>query len=140
MSEEEVRAFMRRGSRTGKLATIRADGSPHVAPVWFDFDDATGDLIFLTHGESLKGRNLRRDPRVSIAVDEEEMPFGWARIDGVATRSEDPDELLRWATETCRRYVGDDRADEFGRRNGVPGELVVRVRPTRIVGEADVAG
>lgn len=133
MTDEEVRAFMADGSRTGKLATVRADGSPHVAPVWFDFDDATGDLVFMTHEESLKGRSLRRDPRVSIVVDDEGFPFAWARIDGTATLSDD--DLVHWATETCRRYVGDERAEEYGRRNGVAGELVVRVAPSRIVGE-----
>lgn len=138
MNETEVRAFMLDGSRTGKLATVRADGSPHVAPVWFTFDDR-GRVVFLTGSSTLKARNMRRDPRVSIAVDEEMMPFSWARIDGTVTFSDVPEELLRWATESCRRYVGDDQADAYGRRNAVPGELVVYVTPTGIVGQRDVA-
>jgi PPOX class probable F420-dependent enzyme len=142
MSEDEVRTFMRFGSRTGKLATVRPDGSPHVVPVWFDFDDANGDLIFLTRTQSVKAANIRAEPRISLAVDEEVSPFAFARLDGEATLTDvedDPGAALYWSTLTCRRYVGDDRADEFGRRNAVPGESVVRVRPTRLMGETGVA-
>jgi PPOX class probable F420-dependent enzyme len=138
MDAADIRAFMGTGSRTGKLATVRADGSPHVVPIWFAFD-ADGDVVFLTDGGSLKARNMRRDPRVSLLVDDEAMPFAWARIDGTVAFDEDPDQLLHWATETCRRYVGDDLAASFGRRNAVPGELVVRIKPSRMVGELGVA-
>lgn len=138
MSPDEVVTFMREGSRTGKLAVTRRDGRPHVSPVWFDFDDDTGELVFLTQAESVKGRCLRRDGRISICVDVMEMPFHFARIDGevasITTYEQDPDALLYWATETCRRFVGHDRADEFGRRNAGPGELLVRVAPSRYVG------
>ena len=74
MTDDEVRAFMRTGSRTGKLATVRADGRPHVAPIWFDFDDATGEAVFLTAIGSVKARNMIHDPRVSICVDEMTFP------------------------------------------------------------------
>jgi PPOX class probable F420-dependent enzyme len=143
MSEDDVVAFMRSGSRTGKLAVTRADGRPHVSPVWFDFDDATGELVFLTQGDSVKGKSLRRDGRVSICVDEMDFPFAFARIDGevasMTAYQDDPDGLLYWSTETCRRYVGDERADTFGRRNAAPGEFLVRVRPTRYLGARGIA-
>ncbi|MDH3704921.1 MAG: TIGR03618 family F420-dependent PPOX class oxidoreductase, partial [Acidimicrobiia bacterium] len=82
MTDDEVRSFMRTGSRTGKLATVRADGRPHIAPVWFDFDDTTGEAVFVTGIGSVKGRNMARDPRVSICVDEMKFPFSFARLDG----------------------------------------------------------
>ena len=138
MTAAEVRAFMLEGSRTGKLATVRTDGSPHVVPVWFTFDDA-GRIVFLTGEGSLKARNMARDPRVSIVVDDETMPFAWARVDGTAELLAGSDELFHWAVESCRRYVGNERAEEFGRRNAVPGELLVRVTPTRMVGATGVA-
>ncbi len=138
MTEDEIRRFMGSGSKTGKLATVRADGRPHVVPIWFDFDDE-GDVMFLTGEETVKAANLRRDPRASLVVDTEEMPFDYARIDGTVTFDDDPDRLLYWATETCRRYVGDDRAEVFGRRNGVPGEVIVRLTPTHMMGEFAVA-
>ena len=136
MDEAEIRTFMGTGSRTGKLATVREDGSPHVVPIWFTFDES-GDAVFMTWHASVKARNMRRDPRVSICVDDETFPFGWARLDGVASFSEE--DRVHWATETSRRYVGDDRAAAFGVRNGVEGELVVRVRPTRLTGQARIA-
>ena len=136
MNEAEIRSFMGAGSRTGKLATVRPDGRPHVVPIWFTFDDA-GDLVFMTWHTSLKAGNMRRDPRVSICVDDETFPFAWARLDGVASFSEA--DRVHWATETSRRYVGDARAATFGARNGVEGELVVRVRPTRLTGQTGIA-
>ncbi len=144
MSPEEIVAFMRTGSRTGKLAVTRADGRPHVTPIWFDVDDATGELVFLTVVESVKGKSLRRDGRVSICVDEMDFPFAFARIDGevasLTPYEDDPDGVLHWSTVTCRRYVGDERAEEFGRRNAAPGEMLVRIRPTNHVGATDLAG
>jgi len=141
MTETEVTIFMSKGSRTGKLAVTRADGSPHVSPIWFGFDPETGEAVFVTGAESLKARCMARDPRVSLCVDEMEMPFAFARIDGVATITgydDDPEGMLRWATETCRRYVGDERAEEFGRRNADQAEVLVRVRPTRYVGATGI--
>ncbi len=142
MNETAVRDFMATGSRTGKLCTVRANGTPHVAPVWFAFDDNNGDLVFLSQEGSLKARNLLRQPVVSVLVDMEEMPFAWARLDGVATTrtyDDDPADMLLWARSTCERYVGSESADAFARRNAVPGELLVRVSPTRLVGQFGVA-
>ncbi|MCL1598453.1 MAG: PPOX class F420-dependent oxidoreductase [Actinomycetia bacterium] len=133
MTEDQARNFMMAARHTGKLATVRSDGRPHIAAVWFSFDDR-GRAVFLTGAETLKARNMQRDPRVSLLVDTEEMPFGWARLDGTAGFSNDPAELVHWATETARRYVGDDRAEEFGSRNGVPGEIVVFIEPTNLTG------
>jgi PPOX class probable F420-dependent enzyme len=142
MSPAEVVEFMTTGSRTGKLALVRKDGSPTVTPVWFDVDPETGDFVFMTGAESAKAKMLRREPRVSICVDVMEMPYDFARIDGVATITEyhdDPDAIRYWATETCRRFVGTDRADEFGARNGGDDEILVRVRPTKYVGAFGVS-
>lgn len=131
MTDQERREFLMTGTRTGKVATVRKDGRPHVAPIWFVLDG--DDLIFTTHDSSLKGKTLKRDGRVAITVDHEEPPFAFVLIEGVAELSEDPNELLSWATKIGGRYMGEDRADEFGRRNGVAGELLVRVKPTNTV-------
>ena len=92
----------------------------------------------MTGDQSLKAKNMIREPRVSIAVDEETFPYAWARVDGTASTS--TEDLVYWATETSRRFVGEDRAEEYGRRNGVEGEVIVRVTPTRLVGQTDLAG
>jgi hypothetical protein len=72
-------------------------------------------------------------------VDDDRPPFTFAVVEATATLSEDPDELLHWATVIGGRYMGAERAEEFGRRNGVPGELLVRLRPVSVVAVADVS-
>ena len=138
MSHDEIIVFLTTGTRTGKLATVRADGRPHVTPIWFVVD---GDsLIFNTWHTSAKARHLRRDPRASLVVDLEEPPFGYVKVDGSVTITQDPSEVKRYATLIGGRYMGLDRAEEFGKRNGVEGELVVRLPMETVTAYADVAG
>jgi PPOX class probable F420-dependent enzyme len=137
MTDDEWRAFVSAGTRTGKLSTVRADGRPHLAPVWFVLDG--DDLVFNTGKDTVKGRNLARDPRVSLCVDDERPPYAFVVCEGTATISEDPDELLKWATRIGGRYMGADRGEEFGRRNAVPGELLVRVHVDKVVALAELA-
>jgi PPOX class probable F420-dependent enzyme len=128
---DEVIAFLSEGTRTGKLGYVAADGRPLIAPVWFIVEG--GQLVINTGKNTAKGRALQRDPRVVLLVDDERPPFSFVQVQGIATISEDPGDLVDIATRTGGRYMGADRAEEFGRRNGVPGELVVRIRPTKIL-------
>ncbi|MFF4761585.1 PPOX class F420-dependent oxidoreductase [Streptomyces sp. NPDC001292] len=137
MTDEEWRTFVSYGTRTGKLSTVRADGSPHVAPIWFLLDG--DDVVFNTGKETVKGRNLARDDRVALCVDDERPPFTFVVLQGRARLSEDLDELRQWATRIGGRYMGEKRAEEFGARNGVPGELLVRVRVDKVVAVKDLA-
>lgn len=124
-------------ARTAKLAIVRADGSPHVAPVWVDLDG--DDIIFMTSADTIKGKAILRDPRVCLCFDDEVPPFAFATIAGEATTSTDPDELLRWATRIGGRYMGAEHAEAYGKRNAVPPEMVVRVRVTKVTAKVDVA-
>jgi PPOX class probable F420-dependent enzyme len=135
---DEVVAFLSEGTRTGMLGFTAADGRPLAAPVWFVVED--GQLLFTTGARTAKGRALARDPRTVLCADLAEPPYGFVQVQGTAELSDDPAELLRVATAVGGRYMGADRAEEFGRRNGVPGELVVRVRPTRVLAGLDVTG
>ncbi|MFI0938647.1 PPOX class F420-dependent oxidoreductase [Streptomyces sp. NPDC021020] len=137
MTEPEWRAFLAHGTRTAKLATTRADGRPHVAPVWFLLEG--DELVFNTGRDTVKGRTLARDPRVMVCVDDEQPPFSFVLVEGLATLSEDPDELHGSAARIAARYMGADRAEEFAARNAVPGELVVRVRIEKVVALSDLA-
>jgi hypothetical protein len=132
MTDAQWRAFLVASPRTAKLATIRADGRPHIAPVWFALDGT--DIMFNTGADTVKGRNLRRDPRVSLCVDDPADLYAYVAVDATVTITEDPAELLHWATVIGGRYMGADHAEEFGARNGVPGELLVRATPTNVVG------
>ncbi|HLZ24401.1 MAG TPA: PPOX class F420-dependent oxidoreductase [Ktedonobacterales bacterium] len=137
MSEREYRAFLTTHPHTMKLATVRADGAPHVVPVWFTLDGDT--VVFTADGASAKAAHLRRDPRVALCVDDETPPFAYVVIEGTATLDTDLAELRRWAAIIGGRYMGAERAEEYGQRNGVAGELLVRVTPVRIVARAGIA-
>lgn len=137
MTDEQWRAFVSRGTRTGKLSTVRTDGRPHVTPIWFVLDG--DDVVFSTAKSSVKGRNLARDGRVALCVDDDRPPYDFVVLEGSAELSEDLDEVRHWATRIGARYMGEDRAEEFGARNGVPGELLVRMRPDKILAYARVA-
>jgi PPOX class probable F420-dependent enzyme len=128
-------------ARTAKVALVRRDGSPLVVPVWTAFDgdgDAT-QVLFNTGADTAKGRILRREPRVSLCWDDERPPFTFVTVSGTATLIEDLDEVRHWAAVIGGRYMGDARAAEFGQRNGVPGELLVRVVVDRVIGARDLA-
>ncbi|WP_281690306.1 PPOX class F420-dependent oxidoreductase [Pseudonocardia thermophila] len=137
---DEVRAFLSEGTRTGKLAWAAKDGRPLVAPVWFVVDERTDELVFTTGALSAKGRALMRDPRLALCVDECSPPYSYVQVQGTATVSEDLDELRAWATRIGARYMGAERAEEFGRRNGVAGELLVRLCPVKVLSDFDVTG
>jgi PPOX class probable F420-dependent enzyme len=137
MTADEWREFVSSGTRTGKAAVTTADGAPHVTPIWFLLDG--DDLVFTTVESGVKGRALRRDPRVCLCVDEQAPPYSFVSLWGTASLSTDLDELRRWAAALGARYMGADRAEEYGARNGVPGELLVRVRITKVVALRDIA-
>lgn len=136
VTDPRVSAFLSEGTRTGKLAYTATDGRPLVVPVWFVVEDGT--LVFNTGKDTAKGKALIRDPRAAICVDLEEPPYGFVQVQGEAELSEDPAELVRTATAIAARYMGEDRAEEFGKRNGVPGELVVRLRPAKVIAAFDM--
>ena len=110
MTPDQIRAFLTSGTRTGKLAVVRKDGRPLVTPVWFVLDD--DDVVFMTYETSGKGRALRRDGRAAMVVDEEQPPYAFVLLEGDVTISEEPAELLHWATVIGARYMGPDRAEE----------------------------
>ena len=137
MSDEERHAFLLYGTRTGVLATVREDGRPHAAPIWFTIDGEV--VVFTTGADTVKGRNLRRAGRALLVVDEPTPPYDFVTLEGRVEISEDLDEMLRWATVLGGRYMGAGQADAFGRRNAVPGELLVRLLPDKIVALAGIA-
>lgn len=134
----EIRDFLLAGTRTAKLGYIGKDGRPLVAPVWFTIDE--GDIVFNTGAETAKGRALRRDPRVVICVDLQEPPYAFVQVQGHAEIIDDVNDARRFSTITGGRYMGPDRAEEFGKRNGVPGEYTVRVKATRVVANLNMTG
>lgn len=141
MSREEWWAFASAGTRTGMLGLVRANGAPVVTPVWFVLHEGPdGDeLIFTTGTDTLKGKAIRRDPRISLAVDDQRPPFSYVQFTAEARLTGDHDEMLEWATRIGGRYMGADQAEQFGRRNAVPEESLVRAKITKVLARAGIA-
>ncbi|AZG48316.1 PPOX class F420-dependent oxidoreductase [Gordonia insulae] len=138
LDDPKIREFLTGGTKTGHLGYLAKDGRPLAAPIWFVLD---GDRIaFNTGATTAKGRAIQRDPRVVLTVDLPEPPYAFVQIQGVVVIDEDLDEVRRIATLCGGRYMGPDRADEFGARNGVPGELAVWIDTTKVIAGLDVSG
>jgi PPOX class probable F420-dependent enzyme len=145
MSKAEIARFLMHGTFTGKLATVKKDGSSHVVPIWFVLDNGkgkskVGDIIFTTGETSVKANNIQRDNRVSICVDDQKPPFSFVTIYGTAKiYPYKQKEALKWATKIAERYMGKKNAETYGRINGGEGAVVVRINPTRVIAEKDIS-
>ncbi|HLE14193.1 MAG TPA: PPOX class F420-dependent oxidoreductase [Anaerolineales bacterium] len=137
MTQAEIKQFLTKKPRTAVLATTRADGSPHAAPIWFELDG--DELVFTTWYSTVKAANLVRDPRLALVVDDETPPYAFVLIEGTAALDPAADDLLYWTTRIAGRYLGEELAPSYGARNAVPGEWLVRVTPTRIVAQKGIA-
>jgi PPOX class probable F420-dependent enzyme len=145
MSKEEISKFLMQGTFTGKLATVKEDGSSHVVPIWFVLEKEksrgiVGNIIFTTGSTSVKANNIQRDSRVSICIDDQIPPFSFVTIFGTAKiYPYKQKEILKWATKIAERYMGKDNAEAYGKRNSEEGLVLVRIKPTRIITEKDIA-
>jgi hypothetical protein len=135
---DEWKDFVLAEPRPAICAIVLSDGRPHATPIWIDLDG--DDVVFTTWHEGIKARVLPSDPRVSICVQDDQPPFAYVTIRGEASVTDDLEAVKAWAARIGGRYMGVERAEEYGRRNGVPGELVVRVRPTKVIGFVEMAG
>jgi PPOX class probable F420-dependent enzyme len=151
MSRKEIKEFLMQGTFTGKLATIKKDGSSHIVPIWFllDGDNNSGgadvegedDIVFTTNGTSVKAKNIQRENRVSICVDDQEPPFSFVVVYGIAKIYHcEQNELFKFSTKIAQRYMGKENAELYGRRNSTEGEVLVRIKPLRTIAEKDIAG
>jgi PPOX class probable F420-dependent enzyme len=139
ITPDEVRALLDSDPpHTGKLATIRPDGRPHVVPIWF-LADPDGSVLFNTGQASVKGANLRQSGRAALCVDDERPPYSYVIVEGPVELVDDLPQVRAAAGRIASRYMGSDRAEEFAARNGVPGELLVVLRPLRVTGAVDLA-
>ncbi len=108
------------------LATLNPDGTPQTSVIWVARD---GDvLIFTTHDQRRKARNLRRDPRASVTVFAADDPYRTADIRGLVELVDDPGRRL--SVELTRRYLGQDPPPD------PPGShrLIGRLTPEHVTG------
>src|SRR5919106_5422273 len=112
MSKTEIARFLMQGTFTGKLATVKKDGSSHVVPIWFVLDNKNsrgkiGNIVFTTGETSVKANNIQRDNRVNICVDDQRPPFSFVTVFGTAKiYPYKQKEVLKWATKIAERYMG----------------------------------
>ena len=109
------------------MSTVNGDGSPHVAPTWVDTD---ADYVLVnTNLHAIKRRNMKRDPRVTIALTEQTNPYNVVIIRGrVADEISGPkatDQLDRLA----KRYMG---VEEFPDRKLASKQVTLRIKPERV--------
>jgi PPOX class probable F420-dependent enzyme len=142
MIKDEWWQFASSGTRTGMLGLVRANGAPIVTPVWFLLDATPGgdEIVFTTGTDTLKGKAIRRDGRISLAVDDQRPPYSYVQFTAEARLTHDFDDMLEWATRLGERYMGAERAAEYGKRNAVPEESLVRAKITKVIARADIAG
>ena len=143
----DIKKFLMKDTFTGKLATVKINESPHVVPIWFVVEEVNsrnknkvGNIYFTTGQESVKAKNIQRDSRVSICVDDQTPPFSFVSICGNAKLIPyKQKEVLKWATKIAERYMGKKNAKAYGERNSGEDEVLLRIRPTKIIAEKDVA-
>jgi PPOX class probable F420-dependent enzyme len=146
MSQREIRRFLMNGTYTAKLATVKKDGSSHVVPIWFVLDRSKKsarlfDIVFTTGSTSVKAKNIQRDNRVSICIDDQIPLYSFVMISGIAKiQQNDHNKLFKFARQIARRYMEKNKAEEYGKRNSTKGEVLVRIKPKKIIGAKDIAG
>ena len=144
MSKTQIRRFLNKGTFTGKLATVKKDGSSHVVPIWFVLDyrnneDYLGNIYFTTFIGSVKAENIQRDNRISMCIDDQTPPFSFVTIHGTAKLYPyKQKEVLKWSTRIAERYIGRKDSKAYGERNSGVGAVLVRIKPTKIIAEKDI--
>ena len=137
MSRMQIRKFLNKGTFTGKLATVKKDGSSHVVPIWFVLDyrnneDKIGTIFFTTFVGSVKAENIQRDNRISMCIDDQTPPFTFVTIHGTAKLYPyKQKEVLKWATRIAKRYMGKNDSKAYGERNSGEGAVLVQIKPTK---------
>jgi PPOX class probable F420-dependent enzyme len=128
-------------SVVARLGTIRSDGAPHVTPVWFLWEPVA-ELMYLSFGaDRLHLRNMRRDPRITICVDEDNRPQhgieagAWAIVmRGRVELSQSPELIRKVGLGLMRKALGEDAvghtdAEDYLRAAEAEGRWIATVTP-----------
>ena len=108
LTTEEVSEFLSQ-PKTAHLVTLRPSGTPHVAPVWFLWDQ--GRALVMADAKAVKVRNIRRNPAVALCVSTADHPYSFVTIEGTANIAETG--LEDMVQRTCVLYEGQERGAEF---------------------------
>jgi PPOX class probable F420-dependent enzyme len=118
------------GDALGSLATLRADGTPHLTPVWIDLED--GMVLVNARADRLKAQNLKRRADVAVCVVDPRNPYRYVSVTGVVDSAEEEGALLHM-DRLAKRYL---RVRKYPWAR--PGErrVLFRIRPTRVLADA----
>ena len=125
LSDKQAQLF--RGKNIGALATIREDGTPHVTPVWIDYDGER--VLFNTAAPRAKWKHIKRDPRVTIEVHAADNPYEYVTVTGTAELDEDEEAANRHIDELALKYTGNPT---YQGHNPDERRVIVRVDPERV--------
>lgn len=132
-SREEIDEFLSR-PQLGQLVTLRASGTPHVAPVWFLWD--AGKALVMADAGAVKVRNTRRNPAVALCVCTPDRPYAYVTVEGRAADS--ADELESAVERICVQYDGPERGPEFAKELLADDRMtLITITPDRIISWKD---
>jgi hypothetical protein len=132
-SKAEVDRFLH-GRRVAVLGTIGPDGAPVLTPIWYLYRD--GHLLMRTDNQSVKAKNIARDPRVTVCVQDERPPYASATVYGKAAIEPAREEL---GPAMAKHYLGAVGAAGYQRAaaEAIEGagaeEVTVVVTPERVL-------
>lgn len=126
----DQKKLLTQGKNFAHLATLNADGSPQVSPIWIDMDG--DDVMVNTEDKRLKTKNMRRDPRVSISVVNAENPYEYLEIRG-RVKEITPTGGFEHIDKMAKKYMG---VDDYPLNKPGDVRILVRVQPERITGWA----
>jgi PPOX class probable F420-dependent enzyme len=127
MTAPEIKTYLKE-ARIADLATLRSDGSPHIAPVWYQY--RTGALYIMARQDSVKVRNIRRDARVAVSIPKPDLPYQYVVIEGTATITDH--EIAKMILEISIHYRGKENGEIFANELLSEGAMVViEIAPTR---------
>ena len=108
LSQDELVQFLDE-AHVAHLVTLRPNGKPHIAPVWYVWDGSRA--VVMTGEDAIKVKNIRRNPAVSLSIAAAQRPYNYVIIEGLATVTRD--DLDRQVRRICVRYDGPERGEAF---------------------------
>ena len=133
MTQQEIAAYLAE-AHVAHLVTLRANGRPHVAPVWFLEDN--GQAFVMADGNALKVRNIRRNPAVSLSIATDQRPLKYVVLTGEAQVAER--DFAQMVERICVRYDGPVRGVEYAKELLADDRMaLIEIQLTRVTGWKD---
>lgn len=128
MTDEELVSFFEQAI-FARLGTINEDGTVHIAPVFFKYED--GQILIATQDPSQKIRNIKRNNHVTVLIDTTEVPFKGALVYGTAEL--DYEDIIPKRVAIFERRLSREEGEEYARRLSDKWKcVIVRITPVRI--------